>query len=123
MGKEIMEQNEIFEILGQATLKSVEGILNWSKALLYIERQEKSVGFKSSYIDEKGQEIEVDTEADYFTSKAVQNLYNITSNHPLQHKNWNKARFEITSNGKFHIEYKWDQEWQDEIDRYDKEGC
>ncbi len=97
-------------------------IRNWHKAILYIERQEKSVGFKSSYINEKDEEVRIDTEVDYFTSKAVQNLHKNTTNHTLIHIKWNKAKFIITPDSEFEIEYIWDQEWQDEIDRSNSAG-
>lgn len=116
-----MQQEEIFQILGEATLKSVESIEGWSSAILYIERQEKSVGFKSSYKDENGKEIRVDTEADYFASKAVKQLYNFTSDHPLEHKDWNKAIFTVTPDSKFNIQYIWDQELQDEVDEFNRQ--
>ena len=111
-----MEQKEIFEKLANVTLKSVENISNWYKAILYIERQEKSVGFKSSYLNEKEEEIFIDTEADYFTSKAVQELYKLTQSHNLTHINWNKAKFIIDSKNKIDIEYYRDENWQNEVD-------
>ncbi|MFA0960281.1 hypothetical protein AB9P05_00595 [Roseivirga sp. BDSF3-8] len=113
-----MSQEEIFQILGKAALKSVANISEWKEVILYIERQEKSIGFKSSYISVDDQEIRVDTEADYFTSKAVKNLYDLTSKHPMKHKNWNKAKFIVDLENQFHIEYIWDQDWENEINSF-----
>jgi len=115
-----MEQQEIFRVLGQATLKSVEVINNWKQAILHIERQEKSVGFRSSYVDADNKEVEISTTAEYSAVKAVKALYKHTSEFPLKHKDWNKAKFVVTPDYKFKIEYIWDQEWQDEIDRLNK---
>lgn len=114
-----MEKKEIYEILAEATLKSVINITDWIKVKLYIERQEKSVGFESAYINVHDEEILVDTEADYFASKAVKELYHFT-NQSLEHKDWNKAVCTVTIDGELSIEYIWDQEWQDEIDSYDR---
>ncbi|HEY8400099.1 MAG TPA: hypothetical protein VIK89_02495 [Cytophagaceae bacterium] len=116
-----MDQQKIFEKFAAATLKSVQNINDWKKALLHIERQEKSVGFKSSYINSLDEEIKIDTEVDYYTSKAVQELYKITTKHPLKHINWNKALFSLYPNNHFEIDYMWDQEFQDEINRLNKE--
>ncbi|HEY8400102.1 MAG TPA: immunity protein YezG family protein [Cytophagaceae bacterium] len=35
---------------------------------------------------------------------------------------WNKAKFSVTPDGKFDMEFIWDQEWQDEIDGYNQQA-
>lgn len=45
----IMDQVEIYSVLSDATLKSAANVADWNEAILYIEHQEKSVGFKSAY--------------------------------------------------------------------------
>ena len=113
-----MDIKDIYNILSESALRSVVDVSGWVKVNLYIERQVKSVGFKSTYVNSDQEEVKVDTEADYFTSKAVKELYNYTRELP-QFEDWNRAVCSVSSNDQLSIEYVWDQEWQDEIDSYD----
>lgn len=113
-----METTEIFQLLAAKVLESVDRVPTWQSAALKIKRLEKNVGFESYYLSETGEQVDVDTSVNYQTAKAVHNLYDITQNHPLPHKNWNRAIFTLFPDNKFDIEYMWDQELQDRVDGF-----
>lgn len=112
-----MKEKEIFQILGESTLVSVSNIDLWKCAMLKIKRLEGNVGFESSYVNEQNSTIDIDTSVNYKTAKAVFELYDITQNHKLNHVDWNRAIFTVYPNREFNIEYIWDQELHDEIER------
>ncbi len=111
-----MKSTEIFEILGNKVLESIVGVSKWKSASLKIKRLEKNVGFESYYTNSVGDRIDIDTSVNYQTAKAIHRLYEITQNHPLEHKNWNRAVFTLYSDKEFDMEYIWDQELQDRVD-------
>lgn len=53
--------------------------------------------------------------------QAIQELHFLTQNKFPIHKNWNKVNYTLYPEGRFRVEYIWDQELQDKIDRYQKE--
>lgn len=116
-----MEVKEIFGKIGETVKQSVENIDGWKKAILYIKKLSGNTGFDSSYIDSSGEEIKIDTTANYYTHKAIGELYKITQTQFPKHKNWNRAIFTLFPNNKFEIEYIWDQELQDQVDGYNNE--
>lgn len=113
-----MEIKEIFSEIGLTVKKSVENIENWSIALLHIKKLLGNTGFESSYINSQGEEIKIDTNVNYRTHKIISELYDITRTQFPRHKDWNRAIFKLFPNNKFEIEYIWDQELQDEVDKY-----
>jgi len=118
---ETMEITEIFSLLGNKVLDSIESVNEWKSASLKIKRLEKNVGFECYYIDTKGNNIDIDTSVNYQTAKAIQKLYEITQNQSLEHINWNRAIFTLYPDSKFDIKYIWDQELQDRVDQYNKD--
>lgn len=117
-----METTEIFELLANKALDSIKGIKDWKSVSLKIKRLEKNVGFESYYTDLKNNIIDVDTNVNYQTAKAIHKLYDITQNHPIEHKNWNRAIFTLYPDNSFEIDYIWDQDLQNQVDTYNKES-
>lgn len=109
---------ELLVELALAVHKSLSQINSWKKGILYIKRLEGNTGFSTSYVDFDDNEIKISAAATYKTHKAVKQLYKITQNHALPHKNWNRAIFTLYPDNKSEIEYIWDQELQDKIDGY-----
>jgi len=112
-----MENIDIFLTLKEVVKKSISNIEKWDKALLYIKKMKGNTGFESSYIYD-GNEVKIDTTANYLTHKAVTKLYDITQNEFPKHKDWNRAIFTLFPNNKFEMEYIWDEELQQEVDGY-----
>ena len=113
-----MDFKDIFVQLANVVIESVQGIESWQKACLYVKRLKGNTGFESTYINKAGDEIKIDTTADYYTHRTVGRLYELTQHSIPNHKDWNRAIFTLFPNGKFEIEYIWDQALQDEVDGY-----
>ena len=116
-----MNQKEIYVILAEAAFESVKDIPKWDKSILKIKRLEGNVGFESFYTYQSDNEIPVDTEANYHTSQAVHELYKFMSETFGANNKWNRIKFTLYRDNKIHTEYIWDQELQDEMDRYNKQ--
>jgi len=112
-----MEQKEIFYTLAQAAFESVRNVFQWDKSVLYIKRLEGNVGFKSFFTFGDDIEIPIDTEANYQTSLAVHELHRFTSNTFSENNKWNRLRFVLYTDNKINIEYIWDEELQNEVDK------
>ena len=115
-----MTQSEIYDLLANNVLDSVEKISNWHEAGLRIKRLEGNVGFEGFYINQVGAAIDIDSNASWATAKAVHELHAFTQH--LGNTKWNRAIFKVTREGKFNVEFIWDQELQDEVDRYNREA-
>jgi len=113
------EQNKIFSEIASYVIKS-ELDSKWNKALLKIAIIEDSVEFNLNFSYESNKK-NTKLNGAFMCSREVHKLYELTQNHPLQHKNWNRAVFTLFPDNKFDMEYIWDQELQDEVDGYNKE--
>jgi hypothetical protein len=91
-------------------------------AKLFIKRLEGNAGYSGSYFNEDGtRETYLDVWNFHFNGDLIHDLYRITMNEPLTHKNWNRAIFTLYRDGKFNMEYIWDQALQDETDRLNRD--
>lgn len=106
---------EFFNVIGHA----IRNLINEDFVLaeLKIKRVENNVGFQGAYYTPKKErksleiwDIEIDPDL-------IHELYFSTQNHELNHKDWNRAVFTLHADNKFNIEYIWDQELHDEIER------
>jgi len=113
---------EIFELFGQGLADAIPSSQKYMKAILNIMRIDKVAEFNGYLIDKQDKKINLEIKLAYTHAKAVHKLHEITQSHPLEHRNWNRAIFTLYPDGKFEIEYIWDQELQDEIEKYDKES-
>lgn len=112
-----MTVNEIYLEIAQKTIHIIEDEI-WLKAILEIQRVEKSVNFTGHYLDKNSSKkfLEIwDLEID---SDVIHELHSITTEGG--HNRWNKLEFTLFPDGKFDLQFIWDQEWQDEIDGYNK---
>lgn len=116
-----MKEQEIYKVFANLLIDSIQQI-RFQKAWINIEYASDVSSIDGEYIDGLGilKDLNLETEIQHFD--AVANLKLFTQSHPLQHKNWNRAKFTLYPNGKFDIEYIWDQELQDQVDKYNKEN-
>lgn len=105
--------NDIYEKLGQAVMSNIETD-NWSKAQLHLEVIGGSVDFKGFLNDNE----RFNAPGGFSLAKSVLNLHAITTEGGSN--KWNKAIFTLTPEGKFDMEFIWDQEFQDEVERLAK---
>ncbi len=115
-----MTVNEIYTFIGQELFDAIpEEISNWEKAIMYCKRLDRFfTGGGKLYLSNK--EIKLDNfEAGWEMSRYIHELHAITTEGG--HNRWNKLEFTLYPDFKFNLNFIWDQEWQDEIDGYNKE--
>jgi len=112
-----MTVNEVYNNLGSFLLDLLPKE-EWSKAELNLKIQPKVVGMSGKcYTSDKT--VSLRTKFDDELEEMVKWLHATTTEGG--NNKWNKAKFTITPDKKFDMEFIWDQEWQDEVDRYNRE--
>lgn len=111
-----MTDAEIYQLLSKRIADSITE--NWEKAIANLTRVHKSVGFSGKYFNVDGTENNLETNFDFFDGSAIHELYSITTEGGKS--KWNKLVFTLFHSGKFETEFIWDQEYQDEIDHWNK---
>lgn len=113
-----MTVDEIYLKIGQEIFNVIESE-NWEKALLEFEVVgDGVVGYTGDYIENSNKkEIDVENIDDDITDW-ISELHEITTEGG--NNKWNRAVFSLTSQGKFDMEFIWDQELNDEIERLAK---
>jgi hypothetical protein len=110
-----MSVNEIFNLWGSTIVSHVEG--EWEKAVLNLEIQRGMTGFNGGYYFKSG-EFKSFALKQFPRNIGVKELHEITTKGGQNR--WNRARFTVTPDRKFDMEFIWDQEWQDRIDQLNK---
>lgn len=105
--------DEIYHKIGQSIMDNINTD-DWKIAKLNIEVLGSSVGLKG-YLEE---DKRFDAPSDFFLSRSILNLHKITTENPKN--KWNRAIFTLFPNGKFDMEFIWDQALQDEIEKLAK---
>ncbi len=108
-----MKVEEIYQILGQSIVDSIED--DWIKAKLDVKYTNKSGGFHLNYWDINKQSQSVSLQGSYQAYNAVKELHKITTKGG--NNKWNRLKFQLTSDGEMDLEFIWDQELYDELDR------
>ncbi len=112
-----MTVDEIYLKIGQEIFNVIESE-NWEKARLEIEvLGDGVVGYTGDYI-EKNDVENIDVENIDDKDEWLIELHKITTEGG--NNRWNRAVFSITSEGQFDMEFIWDQELNDEIERLSK---
>lgn len=114
-------QKEIFNKIAIAIIAVIPYGTPFKYAILEIKRLVGSVGFTGFYITENDAQKWLDIFSFNLESELIQELYKITQTMPPIHKNWNRAKYTLFSEGKVEIEYIWDQSLQDELDRLNED--
>ncbi|AQW99499.1 hypothetical protein M2T70_11525 [Elizabethkingia anophelis] len=110
-----MSVDEIYLIIAQNIANSIQSE-DWNKATLNIQGDDSYVDTTGEYLDSNdvAQSLDVhnfDADVDF----AIMELHEITTEGG--NNKWNKAIFTLTPDGGFDMEFIWDQELQNEIDR------
>ncbi|OPB95408.1 hypothetical protein [Elizabethkingia occulta] len=110
-----MTVGEIYLLIAKNIASSIQSE-DWKKATLNIQGDDTYVDTTGEYLDSNNvaQLLDVhnfDTDVDF----AIMELHEITTEGG--NNKWNKAIFTLTPNGDFDMEFIWDQELQNEIDR------
>jgi len=88
----------------------------WVKAKLDIEVIGEMVSFTGNYLNNKNETKQIDVdEFDFQLTFDVLELHKITTEGG--NNKWNRAVFSVQPDGAFDMEFIWDQELQDEIER------
>ena len=108
--------NNIYNLLGKSILENAPE--KWSEALLYIEVLHDFSSYKGHYVTDKGNQDMSVFDFPIETGDCLRELCELTSNSSEQ--KWNKAKFVVTPDNQFDMEFIWDQHFQDEVDRFNE---
>ncbi|ETZ22153.1 immunity protein YezG family protein [Pedobacter sp. V48] len=93
---------------------------DWQSAVLRLEVLDGMVSNTGVYYQEKGLERQLDVEEfDFQLTFDIMELHHITTEG--NGDKWNRAVYTLSSDGKFNMEFIWDQDLQDEVERLAKE--
>jgi hypothetical protein len=105
---------EIYHSLAIGIINGIE--TEWDKAQIFAEYFEDSANFKGEFSLKNNIDFfEVDDQA----FEDFEELYEITTED--SENKWNRAKFTLEPTGKFNIDFEWDQELADEIERLNNE--
>ena len=93
---------------------------DWSEATLEVERADGSIEFIGKYSTPlNAKKTNQAFSVDYSFYKLFKQLHQITSTNLKN--NWNRAKYTLYSDGNFEIDFEWDQDLADEIERLGRE--
>lgn len=109
---------EIYTFIGQVIVDNLD--IEWNEATFNMKVIEGVTGYHGGVknIDNEFTSFSLRNFPDEMDD-AIEKLHEITTEG--DHNRWNKAKFIMDANHKFEIEFIWDQEYQDEVDRLNKE--
>ncbi|MFT3738781.1 MAG: hypothetical protein QM786_08475 [Breznakibacter sp.] len=108
--------DELYNTIGSNIINSIKE--PWREGILKIKVILNSVDFNLTYLDEDSTFKNVKLESAYSVSKAVKEIHSTMID--TKHR-WNRAIFKVWPNNKFDMEFIWDQELHDEIERLSRE--
>jgi hypothetical protein len=109
-----VEISEIYNLLGTFILETIPDP-DWQLAYVNIKLLPKNIGMSGRYADISGIEKSLKTKFGDEVANALFELHKVTTE---GNKNrWNRAIFKIWPDGKFNMEFIWDQELDDELKR------
>jgi len=113
-----MNIDEIYLAIGQSLVNVIDE--PWQKATLVIKRVNKAIDFQGNYLAEGGETKGLNMWEYSFNPDFIHELHAITTEGG--HNRWNNLNFILYPTGKFEMDFIWDQEYQDEIDRLNKKS-
>jgi hypothetical protein len=116
-----MTQKEIFNLLANGIIDDLPSGQEFKEAVLNIMCLKNVVEFSGYYINNVNQKINLEINMGYTYAKAVLELHQITQSVPPKHINWNRAIYRLYPDAKMKIEYSWDEQLQNEVDRLNNE--
>ncbi len=102
--------DEIYESIAQNIIDAIPN--NWSSSSLNVEFNGDSAEFDATFETLTSETEDFDVEYQVF--KDFKDLYAVMTEEGDYHK-WNRAIFKLTPNGKFSIDFDWDQALADEV--------
>ncbi len=113
----MMTVEEIYHTIGQSIVDSLDE--NWTKARLHVRYSGKSAGFHLNYWESEMMHNSEYTALDYSVYKAVSELHQITTEG--DHNRWNRLEFNLSEDGDMDLQFIWDKELNDQIQRFSEE--
>ncbi len=113
-----MTVSEVYNSLGIYLSNIVKG-QDWERAELYIEVQPGYMSLSGKRFVDK-ESLSLRTKINDEISSKIQFLHDITTEGGSN--KWNKANFIMFPNDTFEMEFVWDKEWQEEVDRNNKQA-
>ena len=110
-------QREIFSQIATAIIDILPKGEPFHYAVLEIKRLTANIGYSGFYINNNNNNKWLDIFNLNLDTKYIEELYIITQTHLLVHKNWNRAKYTLFPDGKFEVEYTWDEALQNEVDK------
>ena len=109
-----MTVDEIYQNIAKNISEAIKE--DWQHAVLRLEVLDGMVSNTGVYYDAKGQEKQLDVEEfDFQLTFDILELHRITTEG--KSNKWNGAVYELSSDGKFDMEFIWDKDFQDEVER------
>ena len=105
--------DDVYESIAQNISSVIQG--EWSNSVLDVEFNGDSADFDATFETFDGQKKDFDVEYQVF--KDFKELHAIMTAEGDHHK-WNRATFKLTPDGKFSIDFDWDQALADEVESY-----
>ena len=113
-------QKEIFNQIAHSIIDILPQAVSFKYAVLEIKRLEGNIGYTGFYLTDTDEKKWLDIFNFKLDESYIENLYQITQNQPPVHTNWNRAKYFLYPDGKMQMEYIWDQELQNEVDKYNQ---
>jgi hypothetical protein len=114
----IPEEKDIFNSIAKHIVLS-ESDGEWDNAVLRNAVIGNTVDFNLTFNYPNGGAKDARLADAFLCSLDILRLHQLTNEHP-NYKKWNRSIFSLFSSSKCKIEYIWDQQLQDEVDKYNK---
>lgn len=112
-----MKIEEIYQVIAQSIVDSIDA--DWEKSILRITYTGTSIEYNLGYWDNNPIEKDSDYNGGYEIMTKIEELHKITIDGG--NNKWNRIEFKLTSDGEMNLEFIWDQELFDELERLSKE--
>ena len=111
---------EINNAIGQALYDSVNE--DWVEIQMNIKLGIESIGYRATYMATNGEIKQIDFwDNDFGLPNKFKKLHQTMTAQTDKHK-WNRAKATLTDDMKLNIQFEWDQELADELERLNKEN-
>lgn len=115
-----MTTNAIYDLLIDSVMENITG--QWTIARLNVQflANGQDIEFIGTYLDAAGEVQPLSTDFPDDLTEAMQELYQARKSESLPRAN--QLQIDLTTAGKYTVEYRWDQEIQDEDDHFSSGG-
>jgi hypothetical protein len=115
-----MSTNAIYDLLIDSVMENITG--EWTIARLNVQflANGQDIEFIGTYLDKAGEVQPLSTDFAEDLTEAMQELYQARKRESLPRAN--QLQIDLTTAGKYTVEYHWDQEIQDEDEHFTNGG-